>query len=412
MKTLLARFASLFILLFPLNINFAQAPDLGIASSFVVFTAVGAFNNTGTTTDVTGDVGTNVGAFNAFPPGTLTGQQHVADATSAEAATDVEDAYLQLSATTCGLAIGVTLGRGQVLMAGVYCTEAASTLDGNLTFDGQGNPDAVFIIKIGGAFATSTFSNVYLINSADACNVYWQINGRFDLGDGSAFQGTAVVNGAIELLGNSSLFGRALSRAGAISLHENTIALSESLPLPITLVAFNAECETTSSVKLNWQTATELNSAYFNIERSTNGINFKTIGTHPAAGSSTQLLSYFFTDQNIEQGINYYRLNQFDFNNVHSYSAIKAIRCSGAILPLNIYPNPFSNSLNIIINNDVQINNSTLSIFNVWGVKVINTILFRRVTTLNTSDIPSGIYFYKIIGNHETIQSGRLIAVH
>lgn len=115
-----------------------------------------------------------------------------------------------------------------------------------------GNPDAVFIIQIDGAFATSTFSNIYLINSADACNVYWQINGRFDLGDGSVFQGTAVVNGAIELLGNSSLFGRALSRAGAISLHENTIVLSEPLPLPITLISFNAECDATSVVNLNW----------------------------------------------------------------------------------------------------------------------------------------------------------------
>jgi len=412
MKTLLARFTSPFILLFSLNINFAQAPDLGAASDFVLFTSVGIFDNTGTATTVTGDVGTNAGAFNAFPPGILNGRKHVADAASAQAVIAVDAAYAELAGTTCGFVIGVTLGNDQVLTEGVYCTGGASTLNGAITLDAESNPDAVFIFKIDGAFAVNAFSTVNLINSACACNVYWQINGRFDLGDGAVFMGTVVANGAIELWGNSSLFGRALSRAGAISLHANTIALSESLPLPITLVSFNAECDAPFSVNLNWQTEAELNSAYFNIERSTNGINFKTIGTIPAAGSSTQLLSYFFTDHNIEQGFNYYRLNQFDFNNVHNYSAIKAVRCSGVILPLNIYPNPFSNSLNIIISNDTQINNSTLSIFNVWGITVIKTILYGRVTTLNTSDFPSGIYLYKITGNHGLIQSGRLGSVH
>src|ERR1035437_4185890 len=90
------------LLYFP-NINFGQAPTLGATSSFALFTATGAvFENTGTATYVTGDVGANVGAFNAFPPGTLVGQKHVVDPTSAQAATDVATAYSYLDGMTCG----------------------------------------------------------------------------------------------------------------------------------------------------------------------------------------------------------------------------------------------------------------------------------------------------------------------
>jgi len=130
-----------------------------------------------------------------------------------------------LTGVTCGLVIGTTLGNNQVLGPNVYCLGAASTLNGTLTLDGQNDPNALFIFKVDGAFATSTFSTVNLINSASLCNVYWQINGQFDLGDNSVFRGTVVANGAINLLESSSLLGRALSRAGAVSLHNNIVTV-------------------------------------------------------------------------------------------------------------------------------------------------------------------------------------------
>ncbi len=208
------------------NISLGQsAPTLGTATSFALFTAGGAFDNIGAATYVTGDVGTNVGAFTAFPPGTVVGQKHVADPASVTAATDVDVAYSYLSGLTCGVVISTTLGNNQVLGPNVYCLDAASTLNGSLILDGQGHSNALFIFKINGALSTSTFSNVILINSASLCNVYWQINGKFILGDSSVFRGTIVANGAINLLEGSTLLGRGLSRAGAISLHNNKVAI-------------------------------------------------------------------------------------------------------------------------------------------------------------------------------------------
>lgn len=205
------------------KLSFGQAPNLGTTSNFALFTANGGFSNIGVATIVTGDVGTNAGAFTAFPTGTVNGQIHVVDATSAQAATDVAAAYSDLSGVTCGSILGTPFGNGQILAPGVYCQGSASFFNGNITLDGQGDPNALFIIKIGGALSTSTFSNVILINSASASNVYWQIGGQFDLSDNSVFRGTLVVDGAINLFEGSTLYGKGLSITGAIALHNNIV---------------------------------------------------------------------------------------------------------------------------------------------------------------------------------------------
>jgi hypothetical protein len=148
MKTNLPAFLSLIILLSIPHVNLGQSPpSLGSASSFALFTATGAFSNAGASTFVTGDVGTNVGAFSAFPPGILVGQVHVADPASAQAATDVDLAYGNMSTINCGPVISTTMGGGQILLPNVYCLGAASTINGDLILDGQGDPSSLFILK-------------------------------------------------------------------------------------------------------------------------------------------------------------------------------------------------------------------------------------------------------------------------
>jgi len=217
---------SIVILLFFPKVNLGQVPDLGAATGFALFTAVGAFDNDGATV-VTGDIGTNDGAFSGFLPGIVDGQIHVTDLASSLAATDVDTAYTYLSELTCGPIIGITLGNGQILTKNVYCLGAASNLEGDLILDGEGDPDALFIFKIDGALLTKSLSNVVLTGLASECNVYWQINGSLELGSKSTFKGTALVNGAITLLDSSTLTGRGLSRAGEISLHRNLVSIGQ-----------------------------------------------------------------------------------------------------------------------------------------------------------------------------------------
>jgi hypothetical protein len=242
------------ILLFLIpHINFGQAPNLRSTSSFALFTAAGAFNNLGPSI-ITGDVGTDVGALTGFsgpPLGVVNGFiYNEISPESAQAATDVALAYMELVGVPGCSTIGPLLGNGQILLPGVYCITEASTLTGNLILDAQNNPNALFIFQIDGAFATSTFASVSLINSAAPCNVYWQVNGAFALGDFSVFRGTLIASGAISLLEGSSLLGRALTTAGAISTHNITVASCAGCTTPpfVVITETNLEvCGTTAA---------------------------------------------------------------------------------------------------------------------------------------------------------------------
>jgi gliding motility-associated-like protein len=228
--------AAVILLLIP-AINYGQAPNLGTSSSFALFTSAGAFDNTGTSS-ITGNIGSFTYDATGFPPGALINGAIFGplDGLSATAAPDVLSAYGELSTVICGSTLVLPLA-GQTLTPGVYCYGAAATLDGVITLNGEGNPDALFIIKIGGAFATTGGSLVKLINSASPNNVYWQIGGQFDLVDASVFKGNLIVDGAIHLLGTATLTGRGLSRGGAISTVSNIVILGAPPAQPtVTLI--------------------------------------------------------------------------------------------------------------------------------------------------------------------------------
>jgi hypothetical protein len=225
-------------------LNFGQAPNLGTTSGFAVYTAAGTLDNSGTS-NVTGNIGTNTTSVTGFPPGTILGTIYqTGDPAAVQAATDVASAYADLSATTCGSVIGTTLGSGQILTPDIYCLGSTSILNGNLTLDALGDPNALFIIKINGAFSTALNTNIILANSASLCNVYWQVNGAFSLGDGSVFKGTLIANGSISLLEGASVEGRTLSIAGAVDLHNNIVSFSPSTAPAITGTASVCENQT------------------------------------------------------------------------------------------------------------------------------------------------------------------------
>ena len=236
-------FLGLIVLFLLPNLIFGQTPpDLGATSSFALFTAGGAFDSDGAT-KITG----NIGSFTVTPaiaiPGTVNGTIfNMGDATLNQPFTDVSTAYADLFSRVPDDVIAIELA-GQTLTPGVHSTGSgsAATLTGNVTLDGQGNPNAIFIIQIDDALAISAFSNVILINSASPNNVYWQIVGAFTLGNSSVFRGNIVSGGAIELLDASSLIGRGLTKAGAIHLHNNVVTLGTPPAAP-TVILIQPTC--------------------------------------------------------------------------------------------------------------------------------------------------------------------------
>ncbi|MCW3091002.1 MAG: hypothetical protein JWP81_2071 [Ferruginibacter sp.] len=197
-------------------LSFSQAPTLGTAANFVLFTTVGAVGNTGTS-QLTGNVGTNSGSSTGF--GNVNGVMHDNDGASAQAALDVMNAYAQINSATVTANHAPLLGNGEVLVAGVYAIPAVTVLSLDLTLDGGGNPNAVFIFKIAAAFSTNAAAKVKLINGALACNVFWKVEGAVDIAAQTAMKGTIIANnGAISMNAKDTLEGRALSIAGAIAV--------------------------------------------------------------------------------------------------------------------------------------------------------------------------------------------------
>ncbi len=201
----------------------AQAPSLGAAESFALFTSNGAVSNTGTS-HITGNVGTQNGSSTAF--GNVDGVMHDQDGSSAAAKASLLVAYNQLNSSTPTASIAPLLGAGQTLNAGIYNIAAPATLSGVLTLNGQGNPNAVFIIKIGGAFSSGAAAQVVLSNGAVACNVFWKIEGLVDLATNTKIKGNIIANNAAIILNTGTeIEGRALSTTGAVTIHGGTVRL-------------------------------------------------------------------------------------------------------------------------------------------------------------------------------------------
>jgi hypothetical protein len=212
----LSLFAASLALLFIPHFTHAQAPNLGSTVEFVLFSTDGAVSNSGIS-QVTGNVGTNNGSSTAF--GNVNGVMHDNDGASALAAADLLIAYNQLNSTVPTFFPAPLLGNGQVLNAGVYSISATATLDNGLTLDGQNDPNAVFIFQIQGAFSTGAGAEVILLNGAQACNVFWKVEGLVSLASNTTMRGTIIANNsAIEMNTGVTLEGRALSTAGAVTI--------------------------------------------------------------------------------------------------------------------------------------------------------------------------------------------------
>jgi len=77
---------------------------------------------------------------------------------------------------------------------------------------------------------------------------------------------------------------------------------------------------------------------------------------------------------------------------------------------VTIYPNPFSDFTVIMVNDASEIKQAELMVYNVLGEEVVNSIITKQATIIDTNYLTSGIYFYKVISNNKIIQSGKLIS--
>ena len=171
--------------------------------------------------------------------------------------------------------------------------------------------------------------------------------------------------------------------------------------LPVELVSFNANCND-GVVDLLWETASENNSEDFEVEYSRDGVIWNTIHTEPAAGFSTELISYSYAHMHALGGDNYYRLTQNDVDGAsvtYDNLIINANCQSAATGYFSVFPNPSSDVFNVLIQNTDKENSGDFKIMDTKGNIVLTKsfILFKgiNIQTIQHRLLP-GIYYLMI----------------
>jgi hypothetical protein len=222
-----------FTLLISPNLIFSQTLDLETLSPYAAFAGVGAITNGGS---VSGDAGTNDG----FITGGGFGTENNENASSVRARIDLLRAYIHLDDVfvTNPSTHLPAFGSGETITPGVYSIGGAGSVAGSLTLDGQGNSDAIFIMKFEGAFTVGANSSINLINGATEANVFWMAQGAISVATDCDIKGTLFAHpGAVTLGANSTLKGRMFTSGGAIS-----VAAGATAEMPDGIIAIPINC--------------------------------------------------------------------------------------------------------------------------------------------------------------------------
>ena len=166
-------------------------------------------------------------------------------------------------------------------------------------------------------------------------------------------------------------------------------------PQPVNLSSFLVG-RTGSAVSLNWKTEIEMNAISFEVQRSYDNVNFKTIGTVAGAisGSSTKTYSYVDNSNNAPS-ISYYRLKIVKQSEV-SYSDIKTVKGISAKAGFVLFPNPALNNSRITISDISE--PSRVQLLDNSG-RLIKTIMLNNTNTIDLNGMQKGAYMVRIIGS-------------
>ncbi|RZK46198.1 MAG: T9SS type A sorting domain-containing protein, partial [Pedobacter sp.] len=179
------------------------------------------------------------------------------------------------------------------------------------------------------------------------------------------------------------------------------------LILPVIIRDFVATASA-NSVNISWSTQQESNSAFFAIERSTDGNNWNQVGQVKAAGNSAKVIRYSFTDLNLVNGSAHYRLKMVDADNKFAYSDVKSIR-SSSIASVKVYPNPATDYANITL--DAKAGNSIIRLINQSGQVVSEKSVAANSGTvvLPLQQFQNGTYALRISDDKGADQTIKLL---
>lgn len=171
---------------------------------------------------------------------------------------------------------------------------------------------------------------------------------------------------------------------------------------PVEWLVFKANVDG-SKVQLSWATASELNNDYFTIERSTDAMVFEEIGRQTGVGTSQEVQTYQFTDDQPQARTLYYRLRQVDFDGAFDYSQVVQVEGVQVSVSMKLYPNPISNELHV---DHVK---GTLQLYTLTGKLLQQYQLDSYENVIDVSSLDRGYYFALIIDENGNKYSRKIV---
>jgi hypothetical protein len=159
--------------------------------------------------------------------------------------------------------------------------------------------------------------------------------------------------------------------------------------LPANFTSFEASSTDCSSARLQWQTASEINNNRFEVQWSTDGSNWQTVGSVNASTAFTYSLTY----TGLAQGVNYFRLKQVDHDGRYAFSKLITVSKScGVAGEVSVYPNPTRSSVTVQIGN-TSLLGTQARLVNMQGHVLRQFTITNVKEPLHLTGLPAGTYF-------------------
>jgi hypothetical protein len=238
----------------------------------------------------------------------------------------------------------------------------------------NGNPNASITLQWSAADENSNFNRT-------SCYVGHYTGGGWDADSANTASGSGPFT---------------LTRTGLTSFSPFSIGDNIS-PLPVKLTAFDAKLEK-DKVLLNWTTSCEINNDHFEIERSTDGVNFTSLGNRKGAGTTNAIQEYAYTDNRLPANILYYRLKQIDYNGKYEYSQVRSLKTKANPVTVSVSPNPFSSITRLEYHGNSGVLN--LQLCNAQGLPMESWAINSENGTIEIgNEVDAGVYYLVISGN-------------
>ncbi|MDX1446547.1 hypothetical protein [Lishizhenia sp.] len=252
-----------------------------------------------------------------------------------------------------------------------------------------------------------TLNNYAIINAIDTSDLYILVDNDGDFSSGantySSTDGiTFILNGNVLSISglNTSIFPNNSSNFFTIG------SGSGNTPLPVQLTEFNVNNTINNHVQINWTTSTEINNDYYSLYHSTDAEHWVHLQKISGAGNSEITLHYDFLHETPKSGVNYYKLEQTDFDGTTKDLGIRSVQINPTTSQLQVFPNPVKGALHIRGEIDLS---QGIYVINELGVAIRiddYMIISDNHIVLNAAYLEKGNYYIKM--NQQTMRFTKL----